>query len=130
VSLLFGLAAFLGIAALVVWLTETDRAFHRLWGSLYWAGATVLGLGSGEQVTRPVGFVVSWVLGERVGRTSSSVRALTTDEDVRPTHRPKFATPAGPALAGVFYSVGRFCQNRRGVRQHAPEIRRCHSQRV
>jgi voltage-gated potassium channel len=63
VVLFFVLAVFLGIAAVVVWLTETDRAFHRLWGSLYWAGATVLGLGSGDQVTRPIGFVASWVLG-------------------------------------------------------------------
>ena len=62
-SLLAFLIIFLAIAAVIVWLTETERAPGQLWEMLYWAGATVLGLGSGDQVTRPIGWVVSWILG-------------------------------------------------------------------
>lgn len=62
-SLLLGLAVFLGIAALLIWLTETDRSWDQLGRSFYWAGATVLGLGEGGFVAGPVGWVVGWILG-------------------------------------------------------------------
>jgi voltage-gated potassium channel len=63
ISLATGLLVFLGAAALVVWLVETDRSVGQLGQSFYWAGATVLGLGEGGFVTGPVGWVVGWVLG-------------------------------------------------------------------
>ncbi|MGH8950808.1 MAG: potassium channel family protein [Acidimicrobiia bacterium] len=62
-SLLLGLALFLGMAAVLIWLTETDRSLDQLGRSFYWAGATVLGLGEGGFVAGPVGWVVGWVLG-------------------------------------------------------------------
>jgi voltage-gated potassium channel len=63
ISLATGLLVFLGLAALVVWLVETDRSVAQLGQSFYWAGATVLGLGEGGFVSGPVGWVVGWVLG-------------------------------------------------------------------
>lgn len=62
-SLFAFLIIFLAIASVIVWLTETDRAPGQLWEMLHWAGATVLGVGAGDQVTRPIGWVVSWILG-------------------------------------------------------------------
>lgn len=62
-SLFAFLVIFLAMATTIVWLTESDQTLAELWESGYWAGATVLGLGSGNLVTRPIGWVVSWVLG-------------------------------------------------------------------
>lgn len=62
-SLLAFLVIFLGISATIVWFTETDQTLAELWRSWYWAGATVLGLGSGDLVARPIGWFMSWVLG-------------------------------------------------------------------
>jgi voltage-gated potassium channel len=62
-SLLLGLVVILGLAGMVIWLAETDRSIDLLGQSLYWAGATVLGLGAGGFVTGPVGWVVGWLLG-------------------------------------------------------------------
>ena len=62
-SLMLGLALFLGVAAVLIWLTETDRSLDQLGRSFYWAGATVLGLGEGGFVAGPVGWVVGWMLG-------------------------------------------------------------------
>jgi voltage-gated potassium channel len=61
-SLFLGLVVILGLAAAVVWLAETDRTVDMLGQSFYWAGATVLGLGS-SFATGPVGWVVGWLLG-------------------------------------------------------------------
>jgi voltage-gated potassium channel len=61
-SLFLGLVVILGLAAAVVWLAETDRTVDMLGQSFYWAGATVLGLGS-PFATGPVGWVVGWLLG-------------------------------------------------------------------
>ncbi len=63
VSLLAGLAVFVGVAGLVVWLAETGRSVPDLGASLYWAGATVLGFGHGDFVSGPAGWAVGWVLG-------------------------------------------------------------------
>jgi voltage-gated potassium channel len=62
-SLTLGLTVFLGVAAALIWLVETDRSWGQLGQSFYWAGATVLGLGEGGFVTGPVGWVVGWILG-------------------------------------------------------------------
>lgn len=62
-SLFAFLVVFLGISATIVWLTETDQTLAELWRSWYWAGATVLGLGTGDLVGRPIGWFMSWVLG-------------------------------------------------------------------
>ena len=62
-SLMIGLALFLGLAALAIWLAETDRSIQQMGRSLYWAGATVLGQGEGGFVSGPVGWVVGWLLG-------------------------------------------------------------------
>jgi voltage-gated potassium channel len=61
-SLFLGLVVVLALAAAVVWLAETDRTMDMLGQSFYWAGATVLGLGS-SFATGPVGWVVGWLLG-------------------------------------------------------------------
>jgi voltage-gated potassium channel len=61
-SLFLGLVVILGLAAAIVWVTETDRTVDMLGQSFYWAGATVLGLGS-SFATGPVGWVVGWLLG-------------------------------------------------------------------
>lgn len=63
VSLLAGLGVFVGLAGLIVWLAETERTPSDLGASLYWAGATVLGLGHGDFVSGPAGWIVGWVLG-------------------------------------------------------------------
>lgn len=63
ISLITGLVLLVGIAAVVVWAVETDRSLIDLGTSLYWSGATVLGLGHGEFVTGPVGWAVAWLLG-------------------------------------------------------------------
>jgi voltage-gated potassium channel len=62
ISLFLGLVVILGLAAAIVWLAETDRTIDMLGQSFYWAGATVLGLGS-SFATGPVGWVVGWLLG-------------------------------------------------------------------
>jgi voltage-gated potassium channel len=62
ISLFLGLVVILGLAAAVVWVAETDRTIDMLGHSFYWAGATVLGLGS-SFATGPVGWVVGWLLG-------------------------------------------------------------------
>jgi voltage-gated potassium channel len=62
ISLISGLAVFLGVAAVLIWLAETDRSIGQLGQSFYWAGATVLGLGEGGFVSGPVGWVVGWLL--------------------------------------------------------------------
>jgi voltage-gated potassium channel len=61
-SLVAGLAVFLGVAAIAIWLAETDRTVGQLGHSFYWAGATVLGLGEGGFVGGPVGWLVGWIL--------------------------------------------------------------------
>ncbi len=63
VSLMAGLFVCIAIAALVIWLVETDRTLDQLGSAFYWAGATVLGLGSGSFGSGPVGWVVGWLLG-------------------------------------------------------------------
>ncbi len=63
VSLAVGLGVALGLAAVVIWLAETDRSWTQLGQSFYWAGATVLGLGEGGFVAGPVGWAVGWLLG-------------------------------------------------------------------
>ena len=62
-SLLLGLALFLSVAAVLIWLAETDQSLDELGQSFYWAGATVLGLGEGGFVSGPVGWAVGWLLG-------------------------------------------------------------------
>lgn len=62
-SLMLGLFLLLTVAALVVWMAETDRSVGQLFESLYWAGATVLGQGDARFATGPVGWVVAWLLG-------------------------------------------------------------------
>ena len=62
-SLLLGLALFLSVAAVSIWLAETDGSIEQLGQSFYWAGATVLGLGEGGFVSGPVGWAVGWLLG-------------------------------------------------------------------
>ena len=62
-SLLVGLALIVALAGAVVWVVETDRSLAQLGASLYWSGATVLGLGHGEFVAGPVGWGVGWLLG-------------------------------------------------------------------
>ncbi len=62
-SLFAFLVIFLAIASAIVWFTETDQTLAELWRSWYWAGATVLGLGTGDLVGRPIGWFMSWVLG-------------------------------------------------------------------
>ena len=61
-SLLIGLVLFLAVAAVAIWLAETDGSLEQLGRSFYWAGATVLGLGEGGFVAGPVGWVVGWLL--------------------------------------------------------------------
>ena len=62
-SLLLGLALFLSVAAVLIWLAETDQSLDELGQSFYWAGATVLGLGEGGFVSGPVGWAMGWLLG-------------------------------------------------------------------
>jgi voltage-gated potassium channel len=62
-SLLLALALFLAVAAVAIWLAETDRTLDQLGQAFYWAGATVLGLGEGGFVSGPVGWAVGWMLG-------------------------------------------------------------------
>jgi voltage-gated potassium channel len=62
-SLLTGLAIVLGIAALVVWLAETERTMKDLGASLYWSVTTVFGQGDASYVTGPVGWATGWLLG-------------------------------------------------------------------
>jgi voltage-gated potassium channel len=63
VSLVTGLAVVLSLAAVVIWVAETERSWSELGQSFYWAGATVLGLGEGGFVAGPVGWAVGWLLG-------------------------------------------------------------------
>jgi voltage-gated potassium channel len=63
VSLVLGLFVFVAVAALMIWVVETDRSSAQLGQAFYWAGATVLGLGEGGFVSSPVGWVVGWLLG-------------------------------------------------------------------
>ena len=63
VSLILGLVVILGLASVVIWLTETDRTIDMLGQSFYWAGSTVLGVGAGGFVSGPVGWVIGWLLG-------------------------------------------------------------------
>jgi len=62
-SLILALTLFLGVAAVAIWLAETDGSMGQLGQSFYWAGATVLGLGEGGFVSGPVGWIVGWLLG-------------------------------------------------------------------
>lgn len=62
-SLILGLVLFLAMAAVVIWLAETDGSVGQLGQSFYWAGATVLGLGEGGFVAGPIGWIVGWLLG-------------------------------------------------------------------
>ena len=62
-SPLLGLAVILGVAAVVVWLAETERGLSDLGASLYWAATTVLGQGDHGFVSSPVGWAVGWLLG-------------------------------------------------------------------
>ena len=62
-SLVTGLAVVLGVAAIVVWLAETERTLTDLGASLYWSVTTVFGQGDASYVTSPVGWVTGWLLG-------------------------------------------------------------------
>ena len=63
VSMATGLGAVLSLAAVAIWLAETDRSWTQLGRSFYWAGATVLGLSEGGFVSGPFGWAVGWLLG-------------------------------------------------------------------
>lgn len=63
ISLAVGLSLFVTLAAMVVWLAETDRSLADFGAALYWAGATVLGLGHAGFASGPLGWVAGWVLG-------------------------------------------------------------------
>lgn len=62
-SLLTGLVVVLGIAALLVWLAETDRTPFDFGASLHWSVTTVFGQGDASYVSGPMGWVVGWLLG-------------------------------------------------------------------
>jgi voltage-gated potassium channel len=62
-SLATGLVIVLSIAAVVVWLAETDRTATDLGASLYWSVTTVFGQGDASYVTGPVGWATGWLLG-------------------------------------------------------------------
>jgi voltage-gated potassium channel len=62
-ALMTGLIVILGLAALAVWLGETNRDLEDLGASAHWSLTTVLGQGDASFVTGPVGWVVGWVLG-------------------------------------------------------------------
>lgn len=62
-SLVLGLSVVLAIAAIIVWLAETDRSASDLGQSFYWAVTTVLGQGDASYVSGPFGWAVGWLLG-------------------------------------------------------------------
>lgn len=62
-SLFLGLAIVLGIAALIVWLVETEQSLEDLGQALNWSVTTVFGQGDASYVTTPVGWAVGWLLG-------------------------------------------------------------------
>ena len=62
-SLLTGLAVVLAIAAVVVWLAETERALADLGAALHWSVTTVFGQGDASYVSTPVGWAMGWLLG-------------------------------------------------------------------
>lgn len=62
-SLLTGLAVVIGVAALVVWASDTDRTVGDFGAVLHWSVTTVFGQGDASYVTSPVGWVVGWLLG-------------------------------------------------------------------
>lgn len=62
-SLMLGLAVVLSVAAVAVWLGETERSMGDLGASFYWALTTVLGQGDASYVSGPVGWAVGWLLG-------------------------------------------------------------------
>ncbi len=62
-SLLVGLGVVLAVAALAVWLGETERTIGDFGAAFYWAVTTVLGQGDASYATGPVGWGVGWLLG-------------------------------------------------------------------
>ena len=65
--LILGLAAVVGVAALLVTLAEGPRDtvggfVHKLGASFYWGVTTVMGSGDASYVTSPAGYVISWLL--------------------------------------------------------------------
>ena len=62
-SLVTGLAVILGVAALAVWVAETDRGLGDLGAAFYWSVTTVLGQGDASYVGGPVGWAMGWALG-------------------------------------------------------------------
>ena len=63
VSLLVGLVVVLSIAALSVWLAETNHTLNDFGASLHWSVTTVFGQGDASYVSTPVGWVIGWLLG-------------------------------------------------------------------
>lgn len=63
ISLMTGLMIVLSIAAVVVWLAETERTATDLGASLYWSVTTVFGQGDASYVTGPIGWATGWLLG-------------------------------------------------------------------
>jgi voltage-gated potassium channel len=62
-SLFTGLAVVIGIAALIVWLAETDRGWRDFGASIHWSVTTVFGQGDASYVSTPLGWGVGWLLG-------------------------------------------------------------------
>ena len=62
-SLATGLVVVIVIAALIVWLAETERELGDFGASLHWSVTTVFGQGDASYVSGPVGWVVGWLLG-------------------------------------------------------------------
>ena len=62
-SLLLGLVVILALAAVIVWVGETDGSIGDLGASFYWSMTTVMGQGDASYVSGPVGWAMGWVLG-------------------------------------------------------------------
>lgn len=62
-SLLAGLAVVLVVAALVVWMVETERSLGDFGAAIHWSVTTVFGQGDASYVSTPVGWGVGWLLG-------------------------------------------------------------------
>jgi voltage-gated potassium channel len=62
-SLFTGLAIVIGIASLIVWLTDTERSLGDFGASIHWSVTTVFGQGDASYVSTPFGWGVGWLLG-------------------------------------------------------------------
>lgn len=62
-SLLIGLAVVLIVAALIVWLVETERTLGDFGAAVHWSVTTVFGQGDASYVSTPMGWGVGWLLG-------------------------------------------------------------------